>query len=125
MKKSFGVLPNGEKAGFVINKSKTYFKIFQQNGVLHYNLRINISCDIDDVSGASDSEAYASSLSDAPVIADGDAADDGADDGNHAKHECEAGEKALMIVINRKRGARLASVCVFGLCFDINYHAFA
>ena len=45
-------LPNGEKAGFVINKSKTHFKISQQNGVLHYNLRINISCDIDDVSGA-------------------------------------------------------------------------
>ncbi len=35
---------------------------------------------IDDVSGASDSEAYASSLSDAPVIADGDTAGDGADD---------------------------------------------
>ncbi len=45
-------LPNGEKAGFVINKSKTHYKISEKNGVLHYNLRINISCDIDEVSGA-------------------------------------------------------------------------
>ena len=45
-------LPNGEKAGFVINKSKTRYEIYEKNGVLHYNLRINISCDIDEVSGA-------------------------------------------------------------------------
>ena len=45
-------LPNGEKAGFVINKSKTRYEISEKNGVLHYNLKINISCDIDEVSGA-------------------------------------------------------------------------
>lgn len=45
-------LPNGEKAGFVINKSKTRYEIYEKNGVLHYNLKINISCDIDEVSGA-------------------------------------------------------------------------
>ena len=37
---------------------------------------------------------------------------DGADDGDHAEHEREGAKEALMIVINRKRGARLASVCV-------------
>ena len=56
-------------------------------------------------------------------------ADDGADDGNHAKHECEAGEKALMIVIKRKVGARLASVCVRVCIYSayayIFYNAFA
>ncbi len=45
-------LPNGEIAGFVINKSKTHYEISEKNGVLYYNLRINISCDIDEVSGA-------------------------------------------------------------------------
>ncbi len=45
-------LPNNEKAGFVINKSKTRYRITQKDGVLHYELRVSISCDIDEVSGA-------------------------------------------------------------------------
>lgn len=45
-------LPNGQKAGFVINKSKTRYSISESNGILHYNLKIDISCDIDEVVGA-------------------------------------------------------------------------
>ena len=45
-------LPNGEKAGFVINKSKTRYSISEANGVLHYSLKIDVSCDGDEVYGA-------------------------------------------------------------------------
>ena len=44
-------LPNGENAGFVINKSKTTFNITEHEGVLYYNLKVNVSCDIDEISG--------------------------------------------------------------------------
>ncbi len=42
-------LPNGEKATFVINKSKTRFNVKTVNGNLHYYLTVNISCDIDEI----------------------------------------------------------------------------
>ena len=47
------------------------------------------------------------------------------DDGDHAEHEREGAEEALMIVINRKVGARLASVCVCLAYAYIHYNAFA
>lgn len=45
-------LPNGEKASFYINKGKSKYKITQENGVLHYNLTVKISCDLEGVQGA-------------------------------------------------------------------------
>ena len=45
-------LPNGQKATFVINKGKTYYKIVKENGFLHYKLTVNVSCDLEEVSGA-------------------------------------------------------------------------
>ena len=47
------------------------------------------------------------------------------DDGDHAEHEREGAEEELMIVINRKVGARLASVCVCLAYAYIHYNAFA
>ena len=45
-------LPNGQKASFYINKGKSKYKITQENGVLHYNLTVKISCDLEGVQGA-------------------------------------------------------------------------
>lgn len=42
-------LPNGEKATFVINKSKTRFRVGTENGNLIYYLTVNISCDLDEI----------------------------------------------------------------------------
>lgn len=45
-------LPNGQKASFYINKGKSKYTITQENGRLHYNLKIKISCDLEGVQGA-------------------------------------------------------------------------
>ncbi len=45
-------LPNGQKASFYINKGKSKYTITQENGKLHYNLKIKISCDLEGVQGA-------------------------------------------------------------------------
>lgn len=45
-------LPNGNKATFVIVKGKTHYKISKENGVLHYKLTVDISCDLEEVGGA-------------------------------------------------------------------------
>lgn len=45
-------LPNGQKASFYINKGKSKYKIIQENGVLHYNLTVKLSCDLEGVQGA-------------------------------------------------------------------------
>ncbi len=42
-------LPNGEAVTFLINKSKTDFETVIENGKLIYNLKINISCDLDEI----------------------------------------------------------------------------
>lgn len=44
-------LPNGQKASFYINKGKSRYKITEENGELHYNLRVAISCDLEGVQG--------------------------------------------------------------------------
>ncbi len=44
-------LPNGQKASFYINKGKSKYEITQVNGVLHYNLKVAISCDLEGVQG--------------------------------------------------------------------------
>lgn len=41
-------LPNGEKATFIINKSKTRFDVTTENGNLVYHLAVDISCDLDE-----------------------------------------------------------------------------
>ncbi len=45
-------LQNGQTATFVINKGKTHYKIEKENGVLHYKLKIDVSCDLEEVGGA-------------------------------------------------------------------------
>lgn len=45
-------LPNGGKATFVINKGKTKYDITEENGVLHYKLKVRVSCDLEEVGGA-------------------------------------------------------------------------
>lgn len=45
-------LPNGGKATFVINKGKTKFDIVEEKGVLIYNLKVQVSCDLEEVGGA-------------------------------------------------------------------------
>ncbi len=45
-------LPNGQKASFYINKGKSKYTITQENGRLHYKLKIKISCDLEGVQGA-------------------------------------------------------------------------
>lgn len=45
-------LPNGQTATFVINKGKTHYKIVKENGMLNYKLTVNVSCDLEEVSGA-------------------------------------------------------------------------
>lgn len=44
-------LPNGQSASFHINKGKSKYKITTENGVLHYNLHVKISCDLEGVQG--------------------------------------------------------------------------
>ena len=44
-------LPNGQKASFYINKGKSRYKITEENGKLHYNLKISVSCDLEGVQG--------------------------------------------------------------------------
>lgn len=44
-------LPNGQKASFYINKGKSKYTVTQENGELHYNLKIKISCDLEGVQG--------------------------------------------------------------------------
>ncbi len=44
-------LPNGQKASFYINKGKSKYKITRENGVLHYKLKVSISCDLEGVQG--------------------------------------------------------------------------
>ena len=44
-------LPNGQKASFYINKGKSRYKITEENGGLHYNLKVAISCDLEGVQG--------------------------------------------------------------------------
>ncbi len=44
-------LPNGQKASFYINKGKSRYEITQENGVLQYNLKVAISCDLEGVQG--------------------------------------------------------------------------
>lgn len=44
-------LPNGQKASFYINKGKSKYEITQENGELHYNLTVKISCDLEGVQG--------------------------------------------------------------------------
>ncbi len=44
-------LPNGQKASFYINKGKSKYKITRENGVLHYKLKVAISCDLEGVQG--------------------------------------------------------------------------
>ena len=45
-------LPNGQKASFLINKGKTHFDISDNNGTLRFNVKIEISCDMEEVYGA-------------------------------------------------------------------------
>lgn len=45
-------LQNGQTATFIINKGKTHYKIEKENGVLHYKLKIDVSCDLEEVGGA-------------------------------------------------------------------------
>ncbi len=45
-------LQNGQTATFVINKGKTHYKIVKENGVLHYKLKVDVSCDLEEVGGA-------------------------------------------------------------------------
>ena len=42
-------LPNGEKATFIINKSKTKFLVETKDGNLFYHLTVDISCDVDEI----------------------------------------------------------------------------
>ncbi len=44
-------LPNGQKASFYINKGKSRYEITQEDGKLHYNLKVSISCDLEGVQG--------------------------------------------------------------------------
>ena len=44
-------LPNGQSASFYINKGKSRYKITEENGKLHYNLKVAISCDLEGVQG--------------------------------------------------------------------------
>lgn len=44
--------PNGGKATFLINKGKTRFDITEENGALHYKLKVRVSCDLQEVEGA-------------------------------------------------------------------------
>jgi hypothetical protein len=44
-------LPNGQKASFYINKGKSKYKITEENGILHYNLKVSVSCDLEGVQG--------------------------------------------------------------------------
>ena len=39
------------KATFLINKSKTSFEIIEDDGVLKYNMKIKLSCDLDEIEG--------------------------------------------------------------------------
>ncbi len=43
-------LPDNTKASFLINKCKTKYSISVENGVLAYNLKIEIHCDLDEIS---------------------------------------------------------------------------
>ena len=45
-----GSLPNDEGITFLINKSKTKYKVRVEDGKLIYSLVVNISCDIDEIS---------------------------------------------------------------------------
>ncbi len=45
-------LQNGQTATFVINEGKTHYKIVKENGVLHYKLTVDVSCDLEEVGGA-------------------------------------------------------------------------
>lgn len=42
-------LPDGERATFLINKSKTKYKIEAKGGDLIYHLTVDISCDVDEI----------------------------------------------------------------------------
>lgn len=44
-------LPNGKKATFSLSNGKTRYKISENNGVLIYNLNIDVSCEIIEVEG--------------------------------------------------------------------------
>lgn len=45
-------LPNGQTATFIINKGNTNYKIIKEQGILHYKLTVNVSCDLEEVGGA-------------------------------------------------------------------------
>lgn len=45
-------LQNGQRATFIINKGKTHYKITKENGVFHYKLTVDVSCDLEEVGGA-------------------------------------------------------------------------
>ena len=45
-------LQNGQTATFIINEGKTHYKIVKENGVLHYKLTVDVSCDLEEVGGA-------------------------------------------------------------------------
>jgi len=44
-------LPNSQKATFLINKGKTKYRIYEENNTLHYDVSVEISCDLDEVEG--------------------------------------------------------------------------
>lgn len=45
-------LKNGNSATFIINKGKTRYEITDNDGRLHYKLKIYVSCDLEEVGGA-------------------------------------------------------------------------
>lgn len=42
-------LPNGEEVTVYINKSKTKYNVYEENGKLQFHLTVDISCDLDEV----------------------------------------------------------------------------
>lgn len=44
-------LPNSRNATFLINKGKTDYDVSEENGKLHFKVRISLSCDLDEVEG--------------------------------------------------------------------------
>ncbi len=44
-------LPNSKKATFLINKGKTTYDVTEEDGRLHFKIKIFVSCDLDEVEG--------------------------------------------------------------------------
>ncbi len=57
-------MPDGERVTFIINKSNTKYKVSTENGVLRYDMIIDVSCDLDEIEKGGQRESDAKIMRD-------------------------------------------------------------